>query len=157
MTEETHMTNRSTEHATFVIERTYDAAPQRVFAAWASQPAKARWFGPGENHALDFRVGGSEHLRVEVNGDEYTYDGLYQDIVDGARIVYSYEMQRNGTRISVSVATVELAAAEAGTLLRFTEQGVFLDGHDRADLREHGTAELLDKLAAALGAEVRTA
>jgi uncharacterized protein YndB with AHSA1/START domain len=29
------MTPRSTEHATFTIERTYDAAPERVFAAWA--------------------------------------------------------------------------------------------------------------------------
>jgi uncharacterized protein YndB with AHSA1/START domain len=151
------MTKRSTEHATFAIERTYDAAPERVFAAWASQPAKARWFGPGEDHTLDFRVGGGEHLRVSVDGDEYAYNGLYQDIVDGERIVYSYEMQRNGTRISVSVATVELKPAEAGTLLRFTEQGVFLDGHDSVDLREHGTAELLDKLASALGAGVEAA
>jgi uncharacterized protein YndB with AHSA1/START domain len=157
MTEETDMTKRSTEHATFVIERTYDAAPDRVFAAWTTADAKGRWFGPGEEHRLDFRVGGSEHLRVRVEGDEYTYDGLYRDIVDGQRIVYSYEMQRNGERISVSVATVELASAEAGTLLRFTEQGVFLDGHDRPDLREHGTGELLDKLALALGEQVQAA
>ncbi len=151
------MSNRSTEHATFVIERTYDAPPDRVFAAWSSQDAKARWWGPSEEHRLDFRVGGSEHLRARVGEDEYTYEGLYRDIVEGERIVYSYEMQRNGVRISVSVATVELAPAEAGTLLRFTEQGVFLDGHDQPELREHGTGELLDKLAAALGEEVRTA
>ena len=29
------MTERSVTHATFVIERTYDATPARVFAAWA--------------------------------------------------------------------------------------------------------------------------
>jgi uncharacterized protein YndB with AHSA1/START domain len=41
------MTNRSVTHATFVIERTYEATPARVFAAWADPKAKARWFvGP---------------------------------------------------------------------------------------------------------------
>lgn len=35
---------RSAQHATFVIERTYDAPPARVFAAWAEPKAKAQWF-----------------------------------------------------------------------------------------------------------------
>ena len=39
------MTKRSTEHGTFVLNRTYPVAPARVFAAWASRDAKARWFG----------------------------------------------------------------------------------------------------------------
>jgi hypothetical protein len=43
------MSKRSTQHATFVIERDYAAAPARVFAAWAEPKAKARWFvGPDE-------------------------------------------------------------------------------------------------------------
>ena len=43
------MTERSTHHATFVIERTYAASPARVVAAWADPAAKARWFaGPGD-------------------------------------------------------------------------------------------------------------
>ena len=40
------MSNRSADHDTFVIERTYDPAPARVFAAWADESAKSRWFGP---------------------------------------------------------------------------------------------------------------
>ena len=39
------MSERSTEHATFVIERTYAASLARVFHAWAAPAAKARWFG----------------------------------------------------------------------------------------------------------------
>ena len=42
------MSQRSATHATFVIERTYDASPARVFAAWADRSAKGRWFGPPE-------------------------------------------------------------------------------------------------------------
>ena len=63
------MSKRSATHATFVIERDYDAPPARVFAAWADQSAKSRWFGPtggGEQHELDFRVGGREHFVVNA-------------------------------------------------------------------------------------------
>jgi uncharacterized protein YndB with AHSA1/START domain len=144
------MSKRSTQHATFAIERSYEASPPRVFKAWSEQAAKARWFGPAEEHELDFRVGGSERLRARSDDDVYTFAASYEDIVPDERIVYSYQMHRNDTRISVSVATVELLAAEAGTLLRFTEQGVFLDGHDTSELREHGTTELLDGLDKAL-------
>ena len=62
------MAERSVTHATFVVERTYDAPPARVFAAWADPAAKARWFaGPDEWGSavfeLDFRVGGREVSR----------------------------------------------------------------------------------------------
>ena len=90
------MSERSVAHATFVIERTYDAAPARVFNAWADPVAKARWFGPGEltkgGHELDFRVGGREINRGgPPGGAVYTFDACYQDIVPDERIVYTYE------------------------------------------------------------------
>jgi len=147
------MSNRSTTHSTFVIERRYDASPARVFAAWADVNAKSQWFGPGgeQEHELDFREGGREHFEAAVEGAVYSYDALYEDIVRDERIVYSYNMRRDGVRMSVSVTTVELLADGDRTHLRYTEQGVFLDGEDRPELREHGTKELLDKLGEALG------
>jgi uncharacterized protein YndB with AHSA1/START domain len=149
------MSSRSVTHSTFVIERTYDAAPTRVFAAWAGKDAKQRWFGPveGGEHELDFREGGHERLLARVHGATYNYDALYEDIVPDERIVYTYNMHRDGRRMSVSVTTVELLAEEGGTRLRYTEQGVYLDGEDTPELREQGTQEMLDKLAAALSHE----
>ena len=148
------MTARSAVHDTFVIERVYDAQPERVFSAWADPAAKRRWFGSAEEHELDFKVGGAERLRATMEGGTvYTYDARYQDIVVGERIVYSYDMHRDADRISVSLSTVELVPAEGGTLLRYTEQGVFLDGHDTAAQREHGTRELLEALAGELAGE----
>jgi uncharacterized protein YndB with AHSA1/START domain len=41
------MSDRSLAHATFAIERVYDASPARVFEAWADPVAKRRWFGAG--------------------------------------------------------------------------------------------------------------
>jgi uncharacterized protein YndB with AHSA1/START domain len=150
------MSDRSTDHDTFVIERDYDASPARVFAAWAEKDAKLQWFGPpGEDfpYELDFRVGGHERFEAGVGGDVYSYDATYEDIVEGERIVYAYNMHRNGVKMSVSVTTVELAGDGGATHLRYTEQGVYLDGHDKPELREHGTGEILDKLGAALAKE----
>jgi hypothetical protein len=53
------MSQRSVEHAAFALERTYDASPDRVFAAWADPEAKARWFDDSETEVVEhnFRVG----------------------------------------------------------------------------------------------------
>jgi uncharacterized protein YndB with AHSA1/START domain len=152
------MPERSAVHATFTIERTYSAAPARVFAAFADAGAKAAWFrGPDAwgrgAHELDFRVGGRERLSGGPKGGTvHTFDCVYHDIVPNERIVYSYDMHLDQRHISVSLATIEIKPAGKGTRLIFTEQGAFLDGYDDAGSREHGTRGLLDKLAAALDA-----
>src|SRR5204862_4944577 len=103
------MTERSIEHGGFVVERVYNASPDRVFAAWSDPQAKARWFdGPEAEFEVDFRVGGWERRRGMLpDGREYTFEALYRDIVPGRRIVYTYDMLLDGVRISVSVATAE--------------------------------------------------
>jgi uncharacterized protein YndB with AHSA1/START domain len=150
-TTEKSMSERSTVHSTFVIERTYAASPERVFAAWSDEAAKAQWFGPAEKHAesysLDFREGGREHLSVPTpDGAVYSFDAVYADIVPAQRIVHTYDMHRDDARISVSVATIEFEAIGETTRLTLTEQGVYLDGLDAPAEREHGTNAMLDAL-----------
>ena len=146
-------TQRSITHATFTIERHYDATPARVFRAWADPAAKARWFGSHDNwktssYELDFRVGGRERLKISpvAGGVVHAFDGIYQDIVPDQRIIYSYDMHLDDRRISVSLATVELTADDSGTRLIFTEQAAFLDGQDNVAQRKEGTQSLLDGL-----------
>jgi uncharacterized protein YndB with AHSA1/START domain len=150
------MTQRSVSHATFVLERTYPVAPEKVFHALSDLEAKKRWFhGPDDwgqsSFEMDFRVGGRE---IESGGPKggpvHTFEALYQDIVPNQRIIYSYGMHLDDARISVSLATIELKPEREGTRLVFTEQGAFLDGYDDAGQRERGTADLLDALGAAL-------
>jgi uncharacterized protein YndB with AHSA1/START domain len=159
------MSDRSVVHSTFVIERTYDASPARVFAAWASQDAKGQWFGSpddtGNQYELDFRVGGRESWRGGMGGptgqSTFRFDAIYQDIVEDERIVYAYDMHMDDQRISVSLATIELEALDGGTRLTFTEQGAFLDGLDEPGRREEGTGTLLDALGKVLSREAANA
>ena len=120
------MTERSVTHSTWVLERTYDAPPARVFKAWAEKEAKSQWFGgsDADRWDFDFRVGGREvNVGSTPDGTVYALDALYQDIVPDERIVYSYEMKMNDDRISVSLATVQLEAAGGGTRLTLHRAG----------------------------------
>jgi uncharacterized protein YndB with AHSA1/START domain len=122
---------------------------ERAFAAWADPKATARWFVGSDAHLeLDFRVGGREHSRGSApDGRAYSYEALYQDIVLAQRIVYTYDMLLQETRISVSLATVEFTpVGDNGTRLVFTEQGAFLDGHESPGRRAEGMGSLLDAL-----------
>jgi uncharacterized protein YndB with AHSA1/START domain len=149
-------TDRSVVHATFCIERTYPASRTRVFKALTDPEAKAQWFKGGEGYTvlsrqMDARPGGREHLAGRwANGVVSRFDALYYDVVPHERLVYAYEMHLDERKISVSLATLELRPAGAGTQLTMTEQGAFLDGYDDARSREHGTNALLDALGASL-------
>ncbi len=154
------MSGRSVEHATFVVKRQYEASPERAFAAWADPKAKARWFVGSDAHLeLDFRVGGRERSRgYAPDGRAYRYEALYQDIVAAQRIVYTYDMLLQETRISVSLATVEFTPVGGNrTRLVFTEQGAFLDGHESPGQRADGMGSLLDSLGKQLQSAARGA
>jgi uncharacterized protein YndB with AHSA1/START domain len=148
---------RSIVHGSFTITRRWKAKPSRVFAAFADEAQKAKWFGgpPGwEQHEklFDFREGGRETLSGKhASGMVSSFDCLYRDIVEpssneGGRIIYSYVMHLDGKKISVSQASIQLFAEDGGTRLVVTEHGDFLDGYDDAGSREHGTNWLMDKL-----------
>ncbi|RRJ62805.1 polyketide cyclase [Paenibacillus oralis] len=139
------MTERFVKHATFVVEKTYAASPAKVYQAWADPAAKAKWFSKADT--FEFRVGGREYSSGgPPEGPVFTFDACYQEIVPEQRIVYSYTLDSDDVRISVSLTTVELIPVEGGTKLVFTEQGAFFDGHDTPEIREHGTNEMLDAL-----------
>jgi len=104
---------------------------------------------------MDFRVGGHERFGgLTPEGTRYSYDALYYDIVPDQRIVYSYEMYSGDDRMSVSLTTVEIVPDQDGTKLTYTEQGAFLDGIDKPEDREEGTASILDNLGKYLAAPV---
>ena len=147
----------SVTHGTFVIERTYSATPERVFAAFTDPVKKRRWLMEGKNNEalefeMDFRVGGKERSRYLLGanspfpGTPITNDTTYMDIVPNRRIVIAYTMTIGDRRFSSSQATFELVPSEKGTDLIFTEQGAYFEGSDGAQMRQAGWTTLLEHL-----------
>ena len=146
------MAERLVTHGTFVIERNYPVAPERVFAAFSDPAKKHRWFVDDEasgveDFGMDFRVGGVERKRFSNKYGVFTNDTVYLDIVPDRRIVFAYTMSMGDRRFSSSQATVELLATEKGTNLIFTDQGAYFEGSDGPKMRQDGWRVLLESLA----------
>lgn len=150
------MTQAKVAHGSFTLDRVFRASRRRVFDAFADPALKAKWFGgppeawTEEERSHDFRVGGVEVAAGRfASGVTSRYVARIADIVDGHRIVSTYEMWVNGKHHSVSLATVELDEAKGGTQLVYTEQIVFLDGttgEGGTQSRKTGSSDLFDRL-----------
>ena len=146
----------SRRHASFTITRQLEAAPARVFEAFAKEEAKAKWFAgpPGwEQHekSFDFREGGRETLKGRhASGMVIAFDCIYRDIVEPGASERAHHLQlcdASGRQEDFRLPGDHRDhAGRQGTKLVVTEYGDFLDGYDDAGSREQGTNFLIDQL-----------
>jgi uncharacterized protein YndB with AHSA1/START domain len=151
------MNEQSVVYSTFVIERSFQQAPERVFSAFADPALKRRWFAEGGNHEIekfemDFRVGGAERLTYRFKegtpfqGVEVINEGSYLDVVTNGRVVTASTMALGGKRISAALVTIEVLSTGKGTDLICTHQGAFFEGADGPQIREAGWRHLFGQL-----------
>ena len=118
--------------------------------------AKARWFvGPDDweksNLKLDFtRRRPRDRERRSAGRSGPLYNAAYQDIVPNERIVLTYEMHLDKTASRCRSAPPSSSRPGRAPGSSIPSRRSFLDGHDDAGGREHGTRALFDNLEAAL-------
>ena len=145
-----------------LIERVFDAQPERVFRAWSDPEQVAKWWGPnGFSLAacqIDFRVGGSFlYCMRSEGGHEFWYGGMYREIVENELIVCSnYMADSEGNPVTTgtdwpdeSIVKVYFEDLDGKTKLTLVHEGLPpSEGRDRAAV---GYSQTLDKLAEFLG------
>ena len=82
-----------------IIERIFDAPRDVVFKAWTDPEHLARWWGPnGCTLAVcetDFRPGGGWRFCMRLpDGFEEWQEGVYREIVEPERIVFTYSFPK---------------------------------------------------------------
>jgi uncharacterized protein YndB with AHSA1/START domain len=110
-----------------LIERTYDAPPAQVFAAWTDPALLKQWWGPPgsvvEVAEVDLRVGGRYRLGIR-RGPHSTYyvSGVYQIVQPPHKLVFTWRWENANTDLGRSLVTIELYAHGDKTNLRLTHE-----------------------------------
>jgi uncharacterized protein YndB with AHSA1/START domain len=146
--------NNPSERAV-TMSRVYDAPRSLVFKAWADPKQLQRWWGPkGFTNPVcdvDLRVGGSWRIVMRApNGEEYPGGGVYREIVEPERLVFTNNaLDKDGNIILEGFTTVMFADASGKTKLTLKSRAVARVPYAAAYLQgmEAGWSQTLDGLA----------
>lgn len=139
-------------HATLVFEREISAAPKAVFAALAEPAARAQWGAPSDTaviiyDAADFREGGEDRFRCGPKASPNIHGVThYLYIAPECRVISSETLVVGGTRLCVSMTTLELTPDGSKTKLKNTTQLASFIGEDMVKGYTTGTHASLDGL-----------
>jgi uncharacterized protein YndB with AHSA1/START domain len=138
----------SAKRPSLTLTRRFNAAPEKVYAAWADPQKLVQWFGPvtveeGSVKAdIDLRVGGNYRIGFRANGTYSEVGGVYREVVPNRRLVFSWAWHSTPER--ESLVTISIRPEGNGTLLVFNH-AQFVDEQAR-DNHERGWTEFLVKL-----------
>jgi uncharacterized protein YndB with AHSA1/START domain len=162
------MTNENGPQDAVVIERSFDAPVDLIWAMWTDPEHFKAWYGPTgatiPTAKMDVRVGGSRLVCMEMqtpNGAmQMWFTGEYREVIENERLVYTESMSDEGGNVLPPSAMgmpdghpvttevrVELEAAGGGTKMVMTHSGIPSDSPGAA-----GWTMALDKLAARVDA-----
>jgi uncharacterized protein YndB with AHSA1/START domain len=139
-----------TETATALrLERTYAAAPTRVFDAWTDPEVLRRWWAAAPDWecpeaVVDLRVGGRYRLSMRTTeGETHVVGGEYTEVERPARLAYTWAWEQGDGE--ESQVTVEFRPDGDGTTVVITHAG--LTSEESKGRHAHGWSGCLDNLA----------
>lgn len=136
---------------TIRVRRFFAATPERLWRAWTEPEQLALWLGPRElemrDATSDLRVGGTwRFVHVSPDGTEHPFHGEYLELDAPHRRVRTFVY--DPWPDSVMHETLELEAAEGGTVLTATSRASSVEARDRhvESGMEHGLRDSMARL-----------
>jgi uncharacterized protein YndB with AHSA1/START domain len=114
---------------TLHLHRVFTASPEKLFRAFTTPDAMARWLPPdgftGKVFEMDVRVGGRHRMAFTnfTSGHSHAFGGEYLEIVPNERLCYSdvFDDPNLPGRMEV---TVNFKAVSVGTELTVAQSGI---------------------------------
>src|SRR5437868_2745962 len=132
------------------LQRRYDAAPDKVFAAWTHAEMIVGWFGPSDadqgsvKAMMDVRTGGRFTISFShANGEYSEVSGVYKEVVPDQKLVFSWAWHSTPER--ESQVTMITKPAGTGTLMTLKHEQLF--DQAAADNHKHGWTHTLENIA----------
>jgi uncharacterized protein YndB with AHSA1/START domain len=138
-----------------VITRVFDAPRALVFKAWTDPRHLKQWWGPGRFTnpvcEVDARVGSAWRIVMRApNGEEYPCRGVYREIVEPERLVFTnIATDKDGNPIIDGLTTVTFVEDSGKTRLTLRARGTAVVPYAAAYLAgmEAGWMQSLERLA----------
>jgi len=120
------------------ITRVVKADPQSVWDAWTRPEHMRKWSCPVpdgvKDIACDLRVGGAFEIRMEVEEGPHTAFGVYREVTEPTRLVYTWDWREEDNAMGETLVTVEFRAVDGGTEVTVLHEGFPVvearDGHE---------------------------
>ena len=148
------------EEHELVVTRVFDAPRELVFKAWTDPKIVAQWWGPHRFTnpvcELDPRPGGA--IRIHMRGPDgtvYPMTGVYQEVVEPERIVFTSAALDASGNAMFEVLTTVTFAEEGGKTKQILRTRVIKSTAEAAPYlagMEAGWTQSLDRLTAYLAA-----
>lgn len=111
------------------LHRVLRASPEKVYRAFVTPEAYAKWLPPygftATVHQMDARVGGTYRMSFTnfTTGTAHTFGGEYLELVPGERIVYTDKFEDPNLPGEMRT-TITLTAVSCGTELNVVQEGL---------------------------------
>lgn len=114
---------------TIRLHRVLRATPEKVYRAFVTPEALARWIPPHgftcAVHSMDARIGGTFRMSFTnfTTGQSHSFGGEYQELVPNERLRYTDKFD-DPNLPGEMVVTVTLKAVSMGTEIQIVQAGV---------------------------------
>lgn len=128
-----------------IISRVFDAPRELVYRTYTDPAAVSKWWGPRGVETIvekmDVQFGGTWRFTHRAPGAEYSFRGVYHEVVPNERLVHTFEFEPMYGHIMLETITFE--DQDGKTLV--TDKSVFQTVADRDGMIQSGMERGMDE------------